>query len=161
MKTGRQGQTRQERNPTRRRTVDPSKALTDALTTLKKKAGTSRGTKEKGGKSSVWRSADFKNARGAGGRCGGGEGDGPGGNGIYDVYMGQVILAVRPNWVCRPTPARTLRAGQRESDPNGRSVLNCTVAAAPAGAEVVPRRSTRSSGPKCSPRRPPISRDSR
>ena len=29
---------------------------------------------------------------------GGGEGDGPGGGGLNDVYMGQVMLAVRPNW---------------------------------------------------------------
>lgn len=29
---------------------------------------------------------------------GGGEGDGPGGGGLGDVYMGQVMLAVRPNW---------------------------------------------------------------
>lgn len=29
---------------------------------------------------------------------GGGEGDGPGGGGLVDAYMGQVMLAVRPNW---------------------------------------------------------------
>ncbi|MBO4301516.1 MAG: TonB C-terminal domain-containing protein, partial [Desulfovibrio sp.] len=29
---------------------------------------------------------------------GGGEGEGPGGGGLGDVYMGQVMLAVRPNW---------------------------------------------------------------
>lgn len=29
---------------------------------------------------------------------GGGEGTGPGGGGLGDVYMGQVMLAVRPNW---------------------------------------------------------------
>ncbi|WP_257243081.1 cell envelope integrity protein TolA [Desulfovibrio legallii] len=29
---------------------------------------------------------------------GGGEGSGPGGGGLGDVYMGQVMLAVRPNW---------------------------------------------------------------
>ncbi len=29
---------------------------------------------------------------------GGGEGDGPGGGGLGDVYIGQVMLAVRPNW---------------------------------------------------------------
>lgn len=29
---------------------------------------------------------------------GGGSGDGPGGGGLGDVYIGQVMLAVRPNW---------------------------------------------------------------
>ncbi len=29
---------------------------------------------------------------------GGGEGSGPGGGGLHDVYLGQVMLAVRPNW---------------------------------------------------------------
>lgn len=29
---------------------------------------------------------------------GGGEGDGPGGGGLGDVYIGEVMLAVRPNW---------------------------------------------------------------
>lgn len=29
---------------------------------------------------------------------GGGSGSGPGGGGLYDVYMGQVITAIRPNW---------------------------------------------------------------
>ena len=29
---------------------------------------------------------------------GGGEGDGPGGGGLGNTYMGQVMLAVRPNW---------------------------------------------------------------
>ena len=38
-----------------------------------------------------------RNAGGDGGG-GGGEGDGPGGGGLNDVYMGQVMLAVRPNW---------------------------------------------------------------
>ena len=38
-----------------------------------------------------------KNAGGDGGG-GGGEGDGPGGGGLNDVYLGQIMLAVRPNW---------------------------------------------------------------
>ena len=79
--------------------VDPSKALADALNDAKKKAGTSRGTKEKGGKSSVAGAlADFQKSAGGAGGGGGGEGDGPGGGGLNDVYMGQVMLAVRPNW---------------------------------------------------------------
>lgn len=38
--------------------------------------------------------------RGASGNRGGGggEGEGPGGGGLGDVYIGQVMLAVRPNW---------------------------------------------------------------
>ena len=79
--------------------MDPSKALADALNDAKKKAGTSRGTKEKGGKSSVAGAlADFQKSAGGAGGGGGGEGDGPGGGGLNDVYMGQVMLAVRPNW---------------------------------------------------------------
>lgn len=38
-----------------------------------------------------------RSASGTGGG-GGGEGDGPGGGGLGDVYIGQVMLAVRPNW---------------------------------------------------------------
>lgn len=38
-----------------------------------------------------------KKAGGTGGG-GGGEGAGPGGGGLGDVYIGQVMLAVRPNW---------------------------------------------------------------
>ncbi|MBD5608437.1 MAG: TonB C-terminal domain-containing protein [Desulfovibrio sp.] len=38
-----------------------------------------------------------KNARGNRGG-GGGEGGGPGGGGLGDVYIGQVMVAVRPNW---------------------------------------------------------------
>ncbi len=38
-----------------------------------------------------------RNAGGFGGG-GGGEGEGVGGGGLGDVYMGQVMLAVRPNW---------------------------------------------------------------
>ncbi len=38
-----------------------------------------------------------RNAGGFGGG-GGGEGEGPGGGGLGDVYIGQVMLAVRPNW---------------------------------------------------------------
>lgn len=38
-----------------------------------------------------------RSASGTGGG-GGGEGEGPGGGGLGDVYIGQVMLAVRPNW---------------------------------------------------------------
>ena len=72
----------------------------------------------------------------AGGGGGGGEGDGPGGGGIYDVYMGQVILAVRPNW-SMPTYSRANLSVQVnvKLDPNGK-VLSCTVARSSGRAEV-------------------------
>lgn len=38
-----------------------------------------------------------RNAGGSGGG-GGGEGAGPGGGGLGDVYIGQIMMAVRPNW---------------------------------------------------------------
>ena len=117
--------------------MDPSKALADALNDAKKKAGTSRGTKEKGGKSSVAGAlAAFQKSAGGAGGGGGGEGDGPGGGGIYDVYMGQVILAVRPNW-SMPTYSRANLSVQVnvKLDPNGK-VLSCTVARSSGRAEV-------------------------
>ena len=117
--------------------VDPSKALADALNDAKKKAGTSQGSKEKGGKSSVAGApADFKKSAGGAGGGGGGEGDGPGGGGIYDVYMGQVILAVRPNW-SMPTYSRVNLSVQVnvKLDPSGK-VLSCTVARSSGRAEV-------------------------
>mgnify|MGYP000203469534 CR=1 FL=1 len=107
------------------------------LNDAKKKAGTSRGTKEKGGKSSVAGAlADFQKSAGGAGGGGGGEGDGPGGGGIYDVYMGQVILAVRPNW-SMPTYSRANLSVQVnvKLDPNGK-VLSCTVARSSGRAEV-------------------------
>ena len=94
-------------------------------------------TKEKGGKSSVAGAlADFQKSAGGAGGGGGGEGDGPGGGGIYDVYMGQVILAVRPNW-SMPTYSRANLSVQVnvKLDPNGK-VLSCTVARSSGRAEV-------------------------
>jgi len=94
-------------------------------------------SKEKGGKSSVAGAlADFQKSAGGAGGGGGGEGDGPGGGGIYDVYMGQVILAVRPNW-SMPTYSRANLSVQVnvKLDPNGK-VLSCTVARSSGRAEV-------------------------
>ena len=80
--------------------------------------------------------ADFQKSAGGAGGGGGGEGDGPGGGGIYDVYMGQVILAVRPNW-SMPTYSRANLSVQVnvKLDPNGK-VLSCTVARSSGRAEV-------------------------
>lgn len=52
---------------------DRGNAVEQALAQAKRKAGGNRGG-------------------------GGGEGDGPGGGGLGNLYMGQVMLAVRPNW---------------------------------------------------------------
>ena len=43
--------------------------------------------------------AEAKRKAGGNNGGGGGEGDGPGGGGIYDVFLGQVMMAVRPNWM--------------------------------------------------------------
>ena len=116
--------------------VDPSKALADALADAKKKAGP-RGSGNKSGKSSVAGAlAEFqKNAGGAGGG-GGGEGDGPGGGGIYDVYMGQVILAVRPNWSIPAYAGRNLAVQVNVKLDSSGKVLSCTIARSSGRAEV-------------------------
>ena len=116
--------------------VDPSKALADALADAKKKAGP-RGSGNKSGKSSVAGAlAEFqKNAGGAGGG-GGGEGDGPGGGGIYDVYMGQVILAVRPNWSIPTYSGRNLAVQVNVKLDSSGKVLSCTIARSSGRAEV-------------------------
>lgn len=58
---------------------------------------------------------------------GGGSGSGPGGGGIYDVYVGQVILAVQPNW-SMPTYSREnlVVAVRIKLAPDG-SVLDCRI----------------------------------
>lgn len=55
---------------------------------------------ESGDRGSAVEQALAQAQRRAGGNRGGGggEGTGPGGGGLGDVYMGQVMLAVRPNW---------------------------------------------------------------
>ena len=79
--------------------VDPIKAaLAKAAQDQKKRNASSR--EQSGDKgSSVERALAQLSKKGSGNRGGGGgEGDGPGGGGLYDVYLGQVMLAVRPNW---------------------------------------------------------------
>ena len=99
--------------------MDPSKALADALNDAKKKAGTSRGTRKRR-QNRPSRALLPTSRKSAGGAGGGGEGDGPGGGGIYDVYMGQVILAVRPNWSMPTLPREPFRGEQCKLDPNGK-----------------------------------------
>ncbi|WP_294446046.1 cell envelope integrity protein TolA [uncultured Mailhella sp.] len=80
-------------------------ALADALADVRKQAR-SNSTGKGGGTSASRALADLEKQvgrTGVGG--GGGEGDGPGGGGIYDVYVAQVILAVQPNW-SMPTYSR-------------------------------------------------------
>lgn len=74
--------------------VDPVAA---ALAQARRKA-TSRA--ESGDSGNAIERALAQARRGAGGTSGGGggEGEGPGGGGLGDVYVGQVMLAVRPNW---------------------------------------------------------------
>lgn len=76
-----------------KKSVDPVKeALAKAKAASSREAAPQRG-------SAVERAlAEAKRKAGGAGGGGGGEGDGPGGGGIGDVYIGQVMLAVRPNW---------------------------------------------------------------
>lgn len=73
--------------------VDPVKAALDkARSAASKESGPNKG-------SAVDRAlAEAKRNAGGFGGGGGGEGDGPGGGGLLDVYMGQVLMAVRANW---------------------------------------------------------------
>ena len=117
--------------------VDPKDALADALADASKKAGP-RGNKDKGGKTSVAGAlADFEKNAGSGhGGGGAGEGDGPGGGGIYDVYMGQVILAVRPNWSMPTYSRQNLSVQVRVKLDTSGKVLDCSVARSSGRAEV-------------------------
>ena len=73
---------------------DPVKAALD-----KARAASSREAGSPNRGSAVERAlAEAKRKSGGFGGGGGGEGDGPGGGGLGDVYLGQVMMAVRPNW---------------------------------------------------------------
>lgn len=78
--------------------VDPIKAaLAKAAQDKKRNASSREQSGDRG--NSVERALAQLSRKGGGTRGGGGgEGDGPGGGGLYDVYLGQVMLAVRPNW---------------------------------------------------------------
>lgn len=82
-----------ETKPTAKPTSDPIK---DAL--AKAKAASSRDSSSQQGSAVTRALAEAKRKAGGAGGGGGGEGDGPGGGGIGDVYIGQVMMAVRPNW---------------------------------------------------------------
>ncbi len=87
--------------------ISPKESLQNALADAAKQTGTSQAAKAPvspiaGALASLEGEAAASN-RPIGG--GGGVGDGPGGGGLYDVYTGMVILAVRPNW-SMPTYSR-------------------------------------------------------
>lgn len=106
--------------------TQPSKparsALDDALADVRRQAS-------RGGASSTARALEeLARETGSGGvGGGGGSGSGPGGGGIYDVYVGQVILAVQPNWSMPTYSRENLVAGIRiRLAPDGR-VLDCRI----------------------------------
>ncbi len=75
----------------KKKTPSPEDALKAALADARKQ------TARPEGKASVASALkDLKQSETSGG--GGGEGRGAGGGGLYDVYLGQVIMAIRPNW---------------------------------------------------------------
>ena len=100
-------------------------ALEDALADVRRE--TSRGGKQNS--SSAARALEeLARETGSGGvGGGGGSGSGPGGGGIYDVYVGQVILAVQPNWSMPTYSRENLVAGVRiRLAPDG-GVLDCRI----------------------------------
>lgn len=73
-------------------------AIASAHNQARRKA-TSRTGSDSGGGSSVEQALAQARKNAGGNRGGGGgEGSGPGGGGLHSVYLGQVMLAVRPNW---------------------------------------------------------------
>lgn len=74
--------------------TDPVKA---ALAQARRKA-TSRASSSDRGSSVEQALAEARRNAGGHGGGGGGDGSGPGGGGLHSVYLGQVMLAVRPNW---------------------------------------------------------------
>ena len=73
-------------------------AVAAALTQARRKA-TSRADSNGDQGSSVEQALSEARKNAGGNRGGGGgEGKGPGGGGLHSVYIGQVMLAVRPNW---------------------------------------------------------------
>ena len=111
--------------------------LAEALADAAKKSG-NRGRSNRGKSALENALSDFeKNARGGGsGGGGGGEGAGPGGGGIYDVYLGQVILAVRPNWSMPNYSRQNLTVGVRVKLASDGKVLECYVEKSSGRAEV-------------------------
>ncbi len=119
---------------TKKNRKDP---LAEALADAARQSGTS-GNKNRGKDPLAGALADFeKSARSSGaGGGGGGEGDGPGGGGIYDVYMGQVILAIRPHWSMTTYSRQNFTVKVRvKVAPNG-EILDCSLERGSGRAEI-------------------------
>ncbi|MEG2172041.1 MAG: cell envelope integrity protein TolA [Desulfovibrionaceae bacterium] len=86
--------------PKKEETKNAQKSSADAVkeALAKAKAASSREASPQRGSAVERALAEAKRKAGGVGGGGGGEGDGPGGGGIGDVYIGQVMMAVRPNW---------------------------------------------------------------
>lgn len=78
----------------------PAKPKVDPVAAALQQARKATSRASSGDKGNAVEQALAQARRGAAGNRGGGggEGDGPGGGGLGDVYIGQVMLAVRPNW---------------------------------------------------------------
>lgn len=78
----------------------PKKPKPDPIAAALQQARKATSRTQSGDKGNAVEQALAQARRGASGTRGGGggEGAGPGGGGLGDVYIGQVMLAVRPNW---------------------------------------------------------------
>lgn len=88
---------KKKEQPKPRKEVSKPDPVAAALQQARRKASSRA---ESGDRGNAIEQALAQAQRRAGGNRGGGggEGDGPGGGGLGNVYMGQVMLAVRPNW---------------------------------------------------------------
>ncbi len=105
---------------------DPVK---EALAGAEKQTGsqTSKPANNTRGGSASRALAELENQTQVGVGGGGGSGSGPGGGGIYDVYAGLVILAVKPNWSMPTYSRQNISVLVRiKLDPSGR-VLDCSI----------------------------------
>lgn len=78
----------------------PKKPKVDPIAAALQQARKAASRADSGDRGNAIEQALNQARRGASGSRGGGggEGEGPGGGGLGDVYIGQVMLAVRPNW---------------------------------------------------------------
>lgn len=72
-------------------------AVAEALRNARRRAGSQESSPDRGSATERALAEARRRASGHNGG-GGGEGDGVGGGGLLDVYLGQVMMAVRPNW---------------------------------------------------------------